>query len=122
MSPDTSWCEKGGTRGYFTVRPMTWDLLWKGSPYKLTAEPGREFESSVPERLTWLWSPDDPFYLEAALWHDIALESGARVFEADMLWATVALSRGASIWRTVAAYTAMLGRRIWQWLSRVAHQ
>lgn len=115
MRPDTSWCQKGGARGYVTTRRITWHLLWKGSPFAFLVEPGREFESSVPRRLQWAWSPDDPFYLRAALFHDTALESGARVFEADMLWATVALSDGAPVWRTAIAYSLMLARRVWHW-------
>lgn len=114
--PDTSWCKQGGSRGYVTTQAMCWDLLWKGSPHTLTVDPGREFESSVPRRLHWLWSPDDPLYLRAALFHDVALERGARVFEADMLWATVAVSDGAPIWRTAIAYCLMLCRRSWHWL------
>lgn len=116
--PDISWCRKGGARGYVTMRPMSWDLLWKGSPYSLLVNPGREFESSVPKRLHWLWSPDDPFYLRAALFHDVALENGARVFEADMLWATVAITDDAPLWRTIIAYVLMILRRIWHWARR----
>lgn len=118
--PDTSWCIKGSSRGYVTTRTMSWDLLWKGSPHTLRVFAGREFESSVPKRLQWLWSPDDPHYLRAALFHDVALESGARVFEADMLWAAVAISDGAPIWRTTLAYIAMMGRRSGHWLITAA--
>lgn len=116
--PDVSWCIKGGARGYVTTRAMSWDLLWKGSGKTLSVAPGREFESSVPKGLRWFWSPDDPCYLRAALFHDVALESGARAFEADMLWATVAITDEAPIWRTALAYSAMLGRRIWLWFQR----
>nr|WP_255596821.1 DUF1353 domain-containing protein [Cognatishimia sp. MH4019] len=95
---------------------MRWDLLWKGSPHTVVVESGREFESSVPRLARWVWSPDDPFYLRAALFHDVAIESGARHFEADMLWATIAISDGAPILRTAMAYLGMLVRRSWLWL------
>lgn len=117
--PDTSWCRAGGSRGYVTTRVMSWDCLWKGSDMTLTVVPGREFESSVPKRFRWLWSPDDPLYLRAALFHDVALENGARVFEADMLWATVAITDKAPIWRTLVAYGGMLSRRIGQWVLHI---
>lgn len=113
-SPDISWCHKGGTRGYVTTRPVSWNLMWKGSPYVLDIPPGQEFESSVPRCLQWLWSPDDPYFLKAALIHDVLLESGARGFEADSQWRAAALSEKAPTIRTGFAYLGMLIRRFGQ--------
>ena len=113
--PDVSWCEKGGARGYVTMQAVTWNLMWKDSPFALTIPPGRAFESSVPRILQWLWSPDDPFYLKAALIHDVLLESGARPFEADSQWRAVALSENAPAFRTAIAFAGMIFRRYTQW-------
>ncbi|MGH1579085.1 DUF1353 domain-containing protein [Planktotalea sp.] len=115
--PDVSWCCKGGARGYVTVRTVYWSLMWKGSPFLLTILPGREFESSVPCVLQWLWSPDDPFYLKAALIHDVLLESGSRTFEADGQWRAAAISEKAPPFKTGIAYAGMILRRYWQWLT-----
>lgn len=114
-TPDVSWCRKGGARGYVTTQTVFWNLMWKGSPYVLDIPPGREFESSVPRSLQWLWSPDDPFFLKAALIHDVLLESGARGFEADSQWRAAALSQKAPAVRTGFAYFGMLIRRFGQW-------
>ena len=112
---DTAWCEKGGERGYVTTRAVTWNLIWKGSPLLLTLPPGSELESSVPYSLRWLWSPDDPFYLKAALIHDVLLESGSRPFEADGQWRAAALSEKAPAFRTGIAFAGMIIRRYAQW-------
>lgn len=111
-----AWCRKGGSRGYVTVAAVEWNLMWKGSPYVLAVPPGREFESSVPRVLQWLWSPDDPDFLKAALIHDVLLESGARGFEADSQWRAVALSEHAPTLRTGVAYLGMILRRFLQWI------
>lgn len=113
--PDTSWCRKGGSRGYVTTREVTWNLMWKNSPHIHRIPPGREFESSVPRLLRCLWSLDDPFYLKAALVHDTLLEAGARPFEADSQWRAAALSVGAPAFRTGIAFAAMILRRFGQW-------
>lgn len=113
--PDVSWCRKGGARGDVTTQTVSWHLMWKGSPYVLDIPPGRAFESAVPRSLHWLWSPDDPFYLKAALIHDVLLESGARGFEADSQWRAAALSNKAPALRAGVAYFGMLMRRFGQW-------
>ncbi len=118
--PDVSWCRKGGARGYVSTKTVTWHLMWKGSPYILTIPPGREFESSVPRSLQWLWSCDDPYFLKAALIHDVLLENGARGFEADSQWRAAALSEQAPAIRTGVAYFGMINRRFWQWIWRKA--
>lgn len=118
--PDTSWCKKGGSRGYITVEPVTWHLMWKGSPFILEIEAGREFESSVPFSLRWLWSPDDPFFLKAALIHDVLLEKGSRGFEADSQWRAAALSDDAPALKTGLAYFGMIIRRFGQWVFKKA--
>ena len=111
-----AWCIKGGARGYVTTRVVTWNLMWKSSPFILTIPAGREFESSVPRSLQWLWSPDDPFYLKAALIHDVLLESGSRPFEADSQWRAAALSEKAPAFRTGVAFAGMTFRRYAQWV------
>jgi len=116
--PDISWCAKGGSRGYVTTRAVSWNLMWKDSPFILTIQPGREFESSVPRLLKWVWSPDDPHYLKAALIHDVLLESGSRPFEADSQWRAAALSENAPPLRTGVAFTGMLLRRLCQRLAQ----
>ncbi len=116
--PDTSWCRKGGARGYVTTAPVYWHLMWKGSPYVLDIPVGREFESSVPRTLQKVWSPDDPKYLKAALIHDVLLERGSRPFEADSQWRAAALSERAPPFRTGVAYAGMVLRRYLQWMFR----
>lgn len=116
--PDVSWCRKGGSRGYITTQTVTWHLMWKDSPYVLRIAPGREFESSVPRSLQWLWSPDDPYFLKAALIHDVLLESGARGFEADSQWRAAALNDNANAFKTGVAYFAMIIRRFAQWIGK----
>lgn len=116
MSDTPNWCCKGGSRGYVTTNTVTWDLMWKGSPFQLTILPGREFESSVPRLLRWAWSPDDPHFLKAALIHDTLLESGSRGFEADSQWRAAALAAGAPAFKTALAFTGMFMRRSLQWM------
>lgn len=116
--PDVSWFRKGGARDYVTVRPVSWNLMYKGSPFVLTIPKGRAFESSVPRALTWLWSPDDPYYLKAALVHDHLLEQGARYIEADSQWFAAALSEHARPVKAALAWTGMVIRRGFKWLWR----
>lgn len=114
-APDVSWCKPGDSRDYVTVETVVWDLMWKGSPFSLRIPPGREFESSVPRTLQWLWSPADPYFLKAALIHDYLLESGSRGFEADSQWRAAALSEDAPAFKTAVAYLGMIVRRFIQW-------
>lgn len=115
--PDISWCEKGGSRGWITVKPMTWDIGKKRSGWSMTIPPGREFESSVPPGLTWLFDPNDPFFLKSALIHDWLLEEGYRRAFADSQWFEAALSVHARPLRTWLAYMGMRGRRFWRWIT-----
>ena len=108
---DTSWCIKGGSRGYVTTQDVLWSIGVKNGPHVITIPAGREFESSVPKWLQWLWSPDDPFFLKSALVHDHLLESGWRRQSADAQWYEAALSVKAPLWKTRFAYLGMVIRR-----------
>lgn len=110
-----AWCKKGGSRGYVVTAAFTWDIGRAGSDLKLHVPVGREFESSVPRCLQWLWSPDDPYFLKAAVVHDILLEDGNGAVFSDSQWFDAAASVGAPMWRTWLAYGAMIGRRFFQW-------
>lgn len=110
------WCKQGGSRGYVTTQPVNWDIMYKGSPWPMEIPEGREFESSVPRALQCFWSPDDPFFLKAALIHDVLLESGSRPFEADSQWRAVALSEKAPPFKAGIAYAGMILRRYIQWI------
>jgi len=116
---DTSWCKKGGSRGYVTTRRVEWWIGKKNSGWKLVIDPGREFESSVPRALHWLFSPDDPFYLLSAVIHDVLLEDGYRIAFADSQWFEAALSVHAPQLRTWLAYSAMRGRRFMRWMFKI---
>ena len=113
--PDVSWCRKGGARGYVTTQPIEWWIGKKESGWKLTVPVGREFESSVPRFLTWVFSPDDPFFLKSAAIHDTLLEEGFRQAFADSQWFEAALSEHAPGLRTWVAYSAMRARRFLLW-------
>lgn len=115
--PNVSWCRKGGKRGYVTVQPIEWWIGKKESGWKFTVPVGREFESSVPRLLTWLFSPDDPFFLKSAAIHDALLEDGFRQAFADSQWFEAALSEHAPGLRTWVAYSFMRGRRFLLWAS-----
>lgn len=108
---DNSWCKKGGSRGYVTVKKVTWSIGIKDGPYILTIPKGREFESSVPYILRWLWSVDDPYFLKSALVHDHLLEEGWRRQSADAQWYEVALSVHAPTKRARIGYLGMVLRR-----------
>ena len=114
--PDTSWCTKGGARGYVTTRRLDWWIGKKDSGWLLTVPEGREFESSVPRWLWWLFSPDDPYFLKAACIHDMLLEEGYRVAFADSQWFEAALSEHAPGLRLRLAYSAMRARQFWKWV------
>lgn len=116
--PDVSWCKKGGARGYVTTRPLIWWIGKKESGWLLIVPAGREFESSVPRGLRWLFSPDDPFFLKSACIHDTLLEEGYRVAFADSQWFEAALSENAPPLRTWLAYRGMRLRRFWLWALR----
>jgi len=112
---NTGWCRKGGARDYTTTMDMHWDIGKRGSGWVLRIPAGREFESSVPRCLCWVFSPDDPHFLKAALIHDTLLERGYRHAFADSQWFEAALSEHAPIMRAWAAYTAMRLRRFAIW-------
>lgn len=111
------WYEKGGARGYVTTRPLLWSIGKKGSGWDLVIPAGREFESSVPYFLRWIFSPDDPFFLKSACIHDALIEDGFRLAFADSQWFEAAMSEQAPALRTWAAYSAMRGRRFMMWLA-----
>ncbi|MCW8843340.1 MAG: DUF1353 domain-containing protein [Rhodobacteraceae bacterium] len=114
-SPDTSWCRKGGSRGYVTTCEITWAIGKKESGWVLCIPVGREFESSVPRSMRWLWSPEDPFFLKSAVIHDLLLEEGFRPAFADSQWFEAALSVHAPELRTWLAYGFMRSRRFLFW-------
>jgi len=109
------WCEKGGSRGYVVTAPFTWNLGRKGSGRTLEVPVGREFESSVPRLLHWLWSPDDQKYLKAAVVHDMLLEEGNSKLFSDSQWFDAAASVGAPGLKTWLAYFAMIVMRFLIW-------
>lgn len=111
----TGWCKQGGSRGYVTTRSLEWWIGKKQSGWLLDIPAGREFESSVPQWLQWLWSPDDPYFLKSACIHDALLEEGFREAFADSQWFEAALSEHAPPLRTWLAYTAMRLRRLALW-------
>ncbi len=113
---ETSWCTKGGARGYITTRPVWWWIGKKDSGWLLVIPTGREFESSVPRWLTWAFSPNDPFFLKSAVIHDALLEDGFRLAFADSQWFEAAMAEHAPPLKTGAAYAGMLGRRALRWL------
>jgi hypothetical protein len=108
------WCKPGGSRGYVVTRSFGWNIGRKASPWVLTLEAGREFESSVPRWLTWAFLPDDPLYLKAAAVHDKLLETGHRRAFADSQWYEAALSERAPRTKTRIVYLAMVLRRYWR--------
>lgn len=114
MTP--AWCEAGGARGYVVTQAFTWDIGREGSDLKLHVPEGREFESSVPRSLQWLWSPHDPYFLKAAVVHDILLEDGNGAVFSDSQWFDAARSAGAPGLKTWVAYFGMMGRRFLQWV------
>lgn len=107
---DLTWCRKGGSRGYVVTRDIAWRIGSPDSGWVFRVAAGREFESSVPRRLHWLFPPDDPNFLKAAAVHDALLEVGHRRAFADSQWVEVALSVGAPRRRAIAAYAAMVLR------------
>jgi hypothetical protein len=115
--PDITWCKPGEKRDYVVVRDLHWFIGKKQSGWTLTVPEGREFESSVPRWLSWLFSPDDPYYLKSAAIHDMLLEEGFRKAFADSQWFEAALSVRAPPLRTWGAYRAMRLRRFVHWLA-----
>jgi hypothetical protein len=118
---EAAWCKKGGERGYVTTLPLEWWIGKKHSMWLLTVPVGREFESSVPRSLEWLFSPDDPHFLKSACIHDMLLEEGYRTAFADSQWFEAALSEGAPPLRAWLAYRAMRSRRFVLWLLGRSH-
>lgn len=114
-APDTTWCRKGGPRDYVTTRPLSWAIGKKRSGWTLRIPAGRAFESSVPRLARWFFPPDDPFFLKAALVHDVLLEDGFRPAFADSQWFEAALSVHAPELRTWVAYGFMRSRRFLFW-------
>ncbi len=114
--PDISWCKKGGSRGWITIETVEWDIGKNKSGWVFSIPPGREFESSVPPLLRWVFDPDDPFFLKSALIHDTLLELGFRRAFADSQWFEAALSVHAHPLRTWLAYSGMRLRRFIRWI------
>lgn len=113
--PDVSWCEKGGKRGYVTTRPLEWWIGKKESGWMLVVPTGREFESSVPRWLWWVFSPDDPYFLKSAAIHDTLLEAEYRLWFSDSQWFEAALSEKAPAYKAIPAYLGMVVRRLTRW-------
>lgn len=103
--------KKGGSRGYVSIRLFKWHIGTADSPHVVKIEEGFEFESSVPKFLQWIWSPDDPDFLLAAMVHDKLLEMGWRRQGADAQWYEVAQSQNAPKCKTMIAYLGMVLRR-----------
>lgn len=112
---DMSWCKRGGSRDYVITQPICWWIGKKNSGWKLTVPVGKEFESSVPQLLWWLWSPDDPYFLKSAAIHDTLLEQGYRRAFADSQWIEAAMSERAPMLRSRVAYVLMVARRMIKW-------
>jgi hypothetical protein len=115
MMQVTSWCIKGGARGYVTTRTVDWWIGKKDSGWEFSVPAGRAFESSVPRWLWWLYSPDDPLFLKPACIHDTLLEEGFRQAFADSQWFEAAMSEHAPPLRVWLAYSAMRSRRFVLW-------
>ena len=113
------WCVRGGARGYVVTRPLLWDIGKRGSGWVFEIPIGKEFESSVPWALRWVFSPDDPAFLKAAAIHDTLLEAGYRSAFADSQWFEAAMSEQAPALKAWVAYSGMRGRRFLQWVFRV---
>lgn len=120
--PDVSWCKRGGSRGYVAARAVKWQIGKKGSGWVLTVPEGKEFESSVPRGLRWLFSPDDPFFLKAAAIHDTLLETGHRFWFSDSQWFEAALSEQAPLRKAIPAYLGMVIRRFIRMATRAAQR
>ena len=116
MRPDTSWCRRGGSRGYVVVKPIVWHLGKKNSGFAITIPVGREFESSVPKLLRRIWSAHDPFFLKAAAIHDYLLEEGFFPDTADSEWLQAGLSENSPRLKTEVARTGMRMRRLFHWI------
>ena len=122
--------EKGGSRGYVSVKDVSWEIGKKKSGWVLTVPAGREFESSVPtlsykntwlqkllgwfQPFHWVLSPDDPRFLKAALIHDVLLESGYTKHFSDSQWLEVNKSQHTPKWNTRLAYLGMVVRRLFK--------
>ena len=109
------WCTRGGSRGYVATQPLNWQIGKKGSGWVLTVPVGKEFKSSVPRILHWVFSPDDPRFLKSAAIHDTLLEAGYRRAFADSQWFEAAMSEHAPGLRTWIAYSGMRFRRFFHW-------
>jgi hypothetical protein len=117
-APDLSWCERGGARDYIATRQIVWVVGKSASGWHVTVPEGREFESSVPRCLRWLWSPYDPFFVKAAAVHDVMLETGFSRATADAQWFEVAISEGAPPLKVWLGHFGMRGRRFWLWAKK----
>ena len=107
------WHTAGKARDYVTTVAIEWRIGKKGSDWLFIVPMGKEFESSVPSALRWLWSPDDPQYLLPARVHDTLLEAGYRIAFADSQWFDGAMAMDAPKLKTHIAYNAMRLRRLW---------
>lgn len=108
----TSWCGPGEQRRYAVTRELHWDIGKRGSGWVLTIPVGREFESSVPRWLTWVFDPDDPAFLKSAAIHDMLLEEGYRVQFADAQWIEAARFVHAPTFKREVAFALMRFRRL----------
>ncbi len=99
--------KKGGSRGYYTVKAINWDVGKKGSGFTITVPKGREFESSVPRFLHWVLSPDNLRYLLSAVIHDFLLEENYRAFFAAGEWYDAALKSDGKQYFTFTAALAV---------------
>ena len=99
--------KKGGSRDYYTVKVINWDVGKKGSGFVITVPKGREFESSVPKILRWVLSPDNPRYLLSAVIHDFLLEENYRPFFVAGEWYDAAIKSGGKQYFTFTAALAV---------------
>jgi hypothetical protein len=61
---------------YRLLKPLVWDIGFKGNPNKETVPTGYEFDVSIPWILSWLFNRHNPRYFKAAALHDYMLDIG----------------------------------------------
>lgn len=66
----------GNTADYVTLKPIIWDIGFKGNINKETVYEGFSFDVSIPWYARWIFNRHNPKYFKAAALHDYMLKLG----------------------------------------------
>lgn len=110
LSKTDAFVRLDNTKFYTLTDDVTWELLYKGSPFVVTIPKGFTFDFSSPAFLDWLINPHNRVLLGAAALHDYLLKIGADRSAAAAAFRRALTARGTAHWKAVP-----MSISVWLW-------